>query len=139
MSGQTAGSNLTAPPRFAQALVEHLHRSACEGQLEFLFACRRFLAGLAEGAISGVIARAFDTERQSLCLATTIVLVWTGFFCASRLLMRLSAWPFNHACAMNTARSPKTTANVTITIVDLRATTFPNLAGAFFLCALHRE
>jgi hypothetical protein len=66
-------------------------------------------------------------------LATTIVLVETGFLFASRLRMRLSAWPFNHACAMNTASSPKTTAKATITIVDLRTTTFPKFLGAFSL------
>ncbi len=88
-------------------------------------------SALAGHGTSRRCSRASSTPKGSRCCATTMVLVDSGFFCASRLFNRRSAWLFSHACAMKTASSPKTTANPTITIVDLR-TTASRIGGALF-------
>src|SRR5215470_18590735 len=62
-------------------------------------------------------------KRKGL-VATTIVCVTAGFFCASRLRIRISAWPLSHDCARNTAKRPNKTATPIITMVLVRTTQF---------------
>jgi hypothetical protein len=84
------------------------------------------LGDLAEGAGRIAVAGRGDPGRRlpkrSGFAATTIVLVASGFFCASRLRARISAWLLSHDCATKTASSPKRTATPIMTMVLVRTT-----------------
>ena len=86
--------------------------------------------------ISRSICAFSSTPNCNGCLATTIVLVTAGFFCASRLRMRTSAWLASHDCATKTASSPKTTAKAIMTTVEVR--TARSLNCEHFLCCSRR-